>query len=83
MATSELPSEVPVPPPSVEAEPSAPVDVLRRWQESGAIWKVVARTASRLEISLLTCDGGEEMQRLSSADPDLIAFVGARSGSGP
>lgn len=81
MAVSVLPPDVPVPP-GVGAGPSAPVDILRRWQESGAIWRVVARTACRLEISLLTCDGGEEMQRLSSADPELIAFVDAQTGSG-
>jgi len=80
MTSSELPRDVPVPPGAADGSPTS-VQILHRWQESGAIWKVVSRTASRLEISLITCDGGEEMQRLSSADPELIAFVGTRSGS--
>ena len=80
MTSSELPRDVPVPF-GVADGPPAPVRILRRWQESGAIWNVVARTASWLEISLITCDGGEEMERLRSADPDLMAFVGARTSS--
>ena len=82
MTSSELPLDVPVPP-GPAAGPLAPVQILRRWQESGAIWRVVARSTAWLEISLLTCDGSEEMQRLRSADPDLIAFVGVRSSSEP
>jgi hypothetical protein len=26
----------------------------------------------------MTCDGAQEVQRLTSADPDLFAFVGDR-----
>lgn len=61
--------------------PSAAVETLRRWEESGAIWRVVASTTSCLTISLLTCDGGEEVDRLVSGDPELAAYVGNRSGS--
>lgn len=80
MTSSQLPLEVPVVPDAPDG-PWGPVQILRRWQESGAIWRVVDRRAAWLEISLITCDGGEEMQRLRSADPDLLAFVGARSSS--
>ncbi|GAA1799695.1 hypothetical protein HC028_16530 [Planosporangium flavigriseum] len=61
--------------------PEAPVEIVRRWQESGAVWRVVSRTPSGVSIALLTCDGGEEVHRLVSSDPDLIAFIGARSSS--
>jgi hypothetical protein len=43
----------------------------------------VAPTAQWLDIPLITCAGGEEMQRPRSSDPDLIAFVGVRSSSEP
>jgi hypothetical protein len=43
--------------------------VLRRWEESGGAWRVVLRTAARIELELLTCDAGEVMQRLSAAPP--------------
>lgn len=55
--------------------------VLRRWQDCGAIWRVVARTPTGVEIALMTCTGGEEVDRLTSGDPDLLAFIGDRTGS--
>jgi hypothetical protein len=54
---------------------------LRRWEGSGGVWRVVRRTSSAVEIVLLTCDGGEEMGRLTSSDPAVRAFVGERTGS--
>ncbi len=59
------------------------VETLRRWEERGAVWQVVSRTPTRIEIALLTCTGGEEVDRLASSDPELLEFVGTRTGSGP
>lgn len=59
----------------------SPVAVLRRWQEAGALWRVVSCTPSGIAIALLTCDGCEEVQRLESDDPELLAFVGTRRSS--
>ena len=67
------------PPPS--AEPDAPVEVLRRWEDSGAVWRLLSRRGNLVEIALLTCSAGEEVGRLVSADPDLLAFVGTRTGN--
>jgi 8-oxo-dGTP diphosphatase len=50
-----------------------------RWEQSGAHWRVVSRTTAGLELSLLTCDGGEEMDRWTSTDPALLAHVGTRT----
>ena len=58
-----------------------PADVLRRWEDFGGVWRVLSRSAGRLEISLLTCTAGEEADRLVSGDPDLLAYVGARDAS--
>ena len=58
-----------------------PVEELRRWEDSGAHWQVVSRTADRLTIALLRCDGGEDVERLVSDDPALLAFVGGRDRS--
>jgi hypothetical protein len=54
---------------------------LQRWEDSGAIWEVRARRDDRLTVALLRCDGGEEVDRFTSADPDLLAFVGDRLSS--
>ncbi|HEY3007742.1 MAG TPA: hypothetical protein VGJ63_06685 [Micromonosporaceae bacterium] len=54
---------------------------LRRWEESGAPWRVVVRTPVDVEIALLTCDAGEEAGRLRSADPALLDYIGSRDRS--
>jgi hypothetical protein len=57
------------------------VERLRRWEDSGAPWEVVARTPDGLVIALLTCDLGEEVDRLRSGDPGLLDYVGGRDRS--
>jgi hypothetical protein len=60
---------------------TAPPDALTallRWEESGGRWRVVARTRSEAVIALLTCDAGEEVDRLTSSAPELLAHLGDR-----
>ena len=53
---------------------------LIRWQDAGATWEVIARTRQGITIALLRCDGGEEVERFTSDDPRLIAFVDGATG---
>ncbi|WP_150242898.1 hypothetical protein [Nocardiopsis quinghaiensis] len=55
-----------------------PVEVLVRWEDHGAVWRVVERTPSGVTVALCRCDGGEEVERLVSDDPALLAFVDGR-----
>jgi hypothetical protein len=57
---------------------SEALDRLRRWEESGATWRVLVRTPDSVEIALLSCDAGEEMDRLRTADPAVLDHVDAR-----
>ena len=57
---------------------SEALDRLRRWEESGATWRVLVRTPESVEIALLSCDAGEEMDRLRTADPAVLDHVDAR-----
>jgi hypothetical protein len=66
---------------SADNQAGSAVWVLRRWQDSGGVWRVVSRSAGRVDVALLTCDGGEEMDRLTSTDPAVLDFIGARSSS--
>jgi len=59
-------------------EPEDPVAVLRRWEAAGAPWRVLGQDGGRLTIGLFSCDGGEEMSRLTSGDPGLVAYVAGR-----
>jgi hypothetical protein len=59
----------------------SPVEVLRRWKESGGIWRVLARHQPGLVIALITCTGDEEMGRLASGNAELVAYVGSRTSS--
>ena len=54
---------------------------LRRWEDAGAHWQVLARLSGEVVIALQTCDTREEVGRLVSAEADLLAYVGARSAS--
>lgn len=57
------------------------VEQLRRWEEAGAVWQVIARRADSLTIGLLRCDGGEEVGRFTCRDAALMAYVGSRDSS--
>ena len=56
----------------------SPVARLRRWEDSGAAWKVIARSPESVVVALLTCDAGEEVDRLHSGDPALLTYIGTR-----
>ena len=58
-----------------------PVDVLQRWAEVGAVWRVVGRGGDGVTVGLYQCDGGEEVDRISSTDPRLLRFLEGRSSS--
>jgi hypothetical protein len=57
------------------------VGVLERWQAAGAVWRVVDRREDQVSVVLLRCDAGEEVDRLTSGDPDWLAFLDGRTGS--
>jgi hypothetical protein len=54
---------------------------VQRWLGFGGAWRVVSRTAGTVTISLCRCDEGEEMDRLISDDPELLAWLGGRTSS--
>lgn len=54
------------------------LEELLRWVEFGGAWEVVARRGEVRVISLLRCDGGEEVSRLIDDDSELRDYVDAR-----
>jgi hypothetical protein len=55
--------------------PGDPVAELRRWEDFGAVWEVVHRAGDEATVSLRRCDGGEEVGRIVSRDPALLAYL--------
>lgn len=64
-------------------DPVDPVARLRRWEAFGAHWAVLDDDGGRVTVSLCRCDGGEEVERLTSDDPSLRKFLGGRTSSAP
>lgn len=58
-----------------------PVRTLRRWEDAGAHWAVIGRGQGSVTVGLYRCDGGEEVDRLRSSDPRLMAFLAGRDRS--
>jgi hypothetical protein len=54
---------------------------LRRWETSGGRWRVLTRTADTAVVALLTCDTGEEVDRLTGTGPALQAYLADRTTS--
>lgn len=65
----------------IDETPQDPAAVLRRWEEFGAFWRVVSSDGPVVTVSLCRCDGGEELERITSSDPALRAYLGARTSS--
>jgi hypothetical protein len=57
-----------------------PIQVLTRWESFGGTWRVLRRTDEDVTISMRRCDGGEQVEELTSADPTLLAWLDARDG---
>lgn len=58
------------------------VEDLQRWQDTGAIWRVLSRArGGQITVGLFSCDGGEEVARISSSDARLVTFVANRDSS--
>jgi hypothetical protein len=57
------------------------VGQLVRWQDAGAVWRVVARSEAAVAVALLRCDGGEEVDRLVSGSRVWRDFLRGRESS--
>jgi len=57
------------------------VIVLRRWELFGGRWRVLARTQTVVTLGLFTCDGGQEMSRVTATNDEFATFLGSVKGS--
>jgi hypothetical protein len=66
---------------SAAVDGTEPVDVLRRWEDFGAVWRVESRSANEVTVVLYRCDGGEEVSRITSSSPALLTWLAGRTRS--
>lgn len=57
------------------------IDALTRWHDSGGVWRVLTRHPTRVTVALLRCDAGEEVDRITSGNPDWLAYLSGRNGN--
>jgi len=62
---------------SITPDGSADLARLRRWEDAGGTWELLAAHADAVTVSLRRCDAGEEVDRLTSTSPDLLDYVRA------
>jgi hypothetical protein len=58
-----------------------PIELLRRWEDHGAVWRAVHVSDDRAIVDLCACTG-EPVDRLESSDPDLIRYLRERPAAG-
>lgn len=58
-----------------------PVGVLSRWVSAGGHWRVLARSDESVVVGLFSCDGGEEMHRLTAASSEVDPLLDGRTTS--
>jgi hypothetical protein len=72
----------------VDRTPTGPTDpfaltdsvaALLRWELAGGQWRVLEQHSGEVTIGLFSCDAGEEMDRFTSSDEQLLAVVDERS----
>ena len=57
------------------------VAAIERWYAAGAAWRVVDRRPDEVTVALLRCDGGEEVERITSRAPAWVAYLAGRDAS--
>ena len=57
------------------------VDLMRRWENAGGVWRVLGQDHQAVTVALYRCDGGEEADRFVSTDPQLAQFLAGRTSS--
>ena len=57
------------------AAPTPALARLLRWEDAGGTWRRESGGAEQASVVLCRCDGGEEVERIVSSDPELLAFL--------
>jgi hypothetical protein len=59
---------------------SETIDILTRWEQSGAIWRVQSISAAGAVVELCTCFG-EPVDVVRTSEAEALRYLAARSSS--
>ena len=59
---------------------SETIDILERWERSGAIWRVQSISGAEAVVELCTCFG-EPVELVRTTDAETLRYLAARSSS--
>lgn len=76
--TNDTTTDASRPAPSAERPALSPLDELARWEGFGGTWALLERTDDGAIVSLCRCDGGEEVSRIVSSDPEFLRWAAAQ-----
>lgn len=62
----------------VDRASSPDLERILRWERQGGAWEVVGAAGDKVTVALLRCDGGEEVERLTTAEDDVRRFLARR-----
>jgi hypothetical protein len=57
------------------APPTSGLARLLRWENAGGTWRQESRGPSQASVVLCRCDGGEEVERFDSSEPELLDYL--------
>ena len=52
-----------------------PLDILRRWEQAGGVWRVTQWSADAAVVALMRCDAGEVVDEVSSTGPAFVDYL--------
>jgi hypothetical protein len=52
-----------------------PLERLRRWEHAGGEWHTLPAPAGAVTVVLCRCDGGEEVDRFTTDDEELLLWL--------
>lgn len=57
-----------------------PLNMLARWEDYGALWRVKSFNSEEAVVELCSCHG-EPVDQLESSDPELLHYLARRPSS--
>ena len=58
-----------------------PLDILRRWEQAGGVWRVTRWSSGEVVVALMRCDAGEVVDEVTASGPEWVDYLAQHSSS--